>query len=559
MEVYGYLALVVSVFIFFMIQTKRFQKQEQQKLNQFIDSGWGTKACRTYEHAEYEKIKKYYEYKILSKNVQSIDDITWNDLGMDDVYKQMNHTHSSAGEEVLYYLLRTPLYDRQEISNRNQLIKEFMECPSDSKKIQSILHQLGRTKKTSLYECLHQLKDMEYILVLPHIIQALLFLASIASFFFQPVAGMLLIITMMFINVGTYYRTKAKIEDYYICFAYLSDMMYTGKKLLKLDAKPLAAFCSRLQNELDNLSVFNHGMFLIVMHGSRGSLIDTIMDYIRMMLHVDIIKFCQVQRVLAEHTKSIDGLFETLGTIDAYIAIASYRQSFQIACEPHFSDSGKPLLHAKDLCHPLISNPISNDICADRSVLLTGSNASGKSTFLKAIAINAILAQSISFCNANHYEASIFKIYSSMALKDNLSGNESYYVVEIKSLKRIIDAVEPNIPVLCFVDEVLRGTNTIERIAASSQILKYINSKYALVFAATHDIELTQILQESYDNYHFTENLTENDVEFIYKLKKGPATDKNAILLLKKIGFSSEITNQANEAANHFVKTGEWQ
>ena len=103
-------------------------------------------------------------------------------------------------------------------------------------------------------------------------------------------------------------------------------------------------------------------------------------------------------------------------------------------------------------------------------MLLTGSNASGKSTFLKSVALNAILAQTIYTVMADSYRAPYFRIYSSMALKDNLMGNESYFIVEIKSLKRIYESADEKVPMLCLIDEVLRGTNTVERIAASSQI-----------------------------------------------------------------------------------------
>ena len=105
---------------------------------------------------------------------------------------------------------------------------------------------------------------------------------------------------------------------------------------------------------------------------------------------------------------------------------------------------------------------------------MTGSNASGKSTFLKTIALNVILSQTIFTCISHTYEGDYLKVMTSMALRDNLEGGESYYIVEIKSLQRILEECKKDQPVLCIVDEVLRGTNTIERIAASSRILKYL-------------------------------------------------------------------------------------
>lgn len=118
----------------------------------------------------------------------------------------------------------------------------------------------------------------------------------------------------------------------------------------------------------------------------------------------------------------------------------------------------------------------------EKGVLLTGSNASGKSTFLKTVAVNAILSQSVNTCMAKKYEAPLFHVYSSMALRDNMDSGESYYIVEIKALRRILDAAEQEkIPVLCFVDEVLRGTNTVERIARIYPDFKVFTEKKSIL------------------------------------------------------------------------------
>ena len=193
-----------------------------------------------------------------------------------------------------------------------------------------------------------------------------------------------------------------------------------------------------------------------------------------------------------------------------------------------------------------------------KSSFFFGANASGKSTFLKTVAINAILAQTIHTCMAQRYESSFFRIYSSMALRDDLVGQESYYIVEIKALKRILDVLDEEMPVLCFVDEVLRGTNTVERIAASSHILKSLSRDDVICFAATHDIELTHMLETEYDNYHFQEEVKNNDILFDYILYPGRATSRNAIKLLSIMGYDQNIISAAETSAERFLKTGEW-
>lgn len=145
-----------------------------------------------------------------------------------------------------------------------------------------------------------------------------------------------------------------------------------------------------------------------------------------------------------------------------------------------------------------------------------------------------------------------------MALKDDIFSSESYYIVEIKSLKRIIDNINDDIPCLCFVDEILRGTNTIERISSSCEVLRYLGDNNCICFAATHDIELTHLLNDKFNNYHFEETITNKDIEFDYKLHKGKAQTRNAIKLLEFMGYDESIVSKADNRAKCFLETGQW-
>lgn len=146
-----------------------------------------------------------------------------------------------------------------------------------------------------------------------------------------------------------------------------------------------------------------------------------------------------------------------------------------------------------------------------------------------------------------------------MALRDDVQGGSSYYMVEIKALKRILDFLaEDGKPVLCFVDEVLRGTNTVERIAASTEILKSMADQNCICFAATHDIELTHLLEGIYDNYHFAEEIEDDDILFSYKILEGRASTRNAIKLLGIMGYDKEIICEAEKMAENFLATGHW-
>ena len=112
---------------------------------------------------------------------------------------------------------------------------------------------------------------------------------------------------------------------------------------------------------------------------------------------------------------------------------------------------------------------------------------------------------------------------------------------------------------LCFVDEVLRGTNTVERIAASSEILESMERGGYPLLCGHHDIELTHILEKGYDNYHFEEEVRDNDVLFNYRLFKGRAVSRNAIKLLGVMGYDPKLIEKAQNMADHFLETGEWR
>ena len=254
-------------------------------------------------------------------------------------------------------------------------------------------------------------------------------------------------------------------------------------------------------------------------------------------------------------------LYDIIGYVDALIGVASYRNGLEAYCIPELWEykDGKRCLTIDELYHPLIKNPVKNTIDTQKSILFTGSNASGKSTFLKAAAINVIFAQTIHTVLGNQYKACFYRVYSSMALRDDILSKESYFIVEIKSLKRIFSELsQDTTPVLCFIDEILRGTNTVERVAASSQLLEEIAKDNALCFAATHDIELTYLLEDIYANYHFEELLSEGDVSFDYKLKDGRANSRNAIRLLEMIGFEQTVVDKSQQRVETFLEKGIW-
>lgn len=516
---------------------------------------------REYETGDIERISLYFRRK--QSQGFCIDDITWNDLDMDRIFMLVNQTVSSPGEDVLYDMMRRPLFSKEEVQEREKLIGFFAEETEKREKLQYLLSSVGKTRLGSLSETVLAISKAPRVNTKIHIFMLiLLLLALFIAVPASPLYGFFLFLVLGVVNMMIYYASKdyKLIEMYLDSFVSLLRMLSAADKMETVDWEQTRKQMDAIR---DGKKAFaglrKKAVFLTGKNDGTGDFLQAILDYVRMVFHVDILAYNSILREVGNKTDKIIEMIDNMGELDAAISIASFREILPLKCRPIFTSGQEVCLETEDLYHPLISEPVANSITARGGVLVTGSNASGKSTFLKNIAINSILAQTICTCTAASYRAPFLKVMTSMALRDDLSGGESYFIVEIKSLKRILDESRKKEPLLCIIDEVLRGTNTIERIAASSRILKELGRPHVLSFAATHDIELSYILNGIYENYHFEEEVLEKEVVFNYLLKPGRATTRNAIRLLEMLGYDEALVEDAGRAAAEFEQTGVWK
>lgn len=553
-QILVFFALVIIIAVYVTVTNNR---RKQNLIIKKLKNGWGKPSQRKYSGEDYECISHYFKR---NEDENSIDDITWNDLGMDAVFCMMNNTNSSAGQEYLYKMLRCPNADIQSLKKLDKLASDFDKNAAKRLDIQKIFVWIGRAKHISISDYCDVVVGLEKKSNVLHYASMLFILAAIIfTCTISPVLGIWLCIAAIAFSIITYYKYKAAVDRYFICVNHIVKLLMGAKKITALNIDFLGEYNDKLKNISEELSDITKRSWLLETGNVDGSIAEILLDYLRMLTHVDLIKFNNLIKLFNDKEDYIYELIDTLGFIEASISVASFRCMLGSWCVPEFRKDNDMQLEVRNVYHPLITKPVANSINTKHNVLLTGSNASGKSTFLKTIAINALLSQTIYTSVSEYYRAPVYRIYSSMALRDDLSSSNSYYIVEIKSLKRMLDAAsKEGHPVLMFVDEVLRGTNTVERIAASSEILKSIRTDKALVFAATHDVELTSLLRGKYDNYHFQEEVTDDEVVFDFKLYTGPATIRNAIKLLKTIGYDSTIINAAERSAGYFLNNGKW-
>jgi DNA mismatch repair ATPase MutS len=211
-------------------------------------------------------------------------------------------------------------------------------------------------------------------------------------------------------------------------------------------------------------------------------------------------------------------------------------------------DEGMITFAGEQLAHPLIKSDskIANDFSFNQTsdiVIITGSNMSGKSTFIRTLGVNLLLAYAGSAVNAQSFKISLFRLYTCIGITDSLTNGISYFYAEVKALRKLLDKAKlQGFPVFFLIDEIFRGTNNIERLKGSYAFLKALAQTNVVGALATHDLELVKLSEEIHGikNYHFKEEVKDGKMIFDYKLNTGPCPTTNALKIMKLEGLPIE-------------------
>lgn len=519
-----------------------------------LSADYGRRPDPFYAAGDLAAIRSYHDFmREREPEAYMVDDVTWSDLDMDRVFKRINPGTSTPGEHWLYHMLRTPATDAAEYERRRRLI-DFAEGDEQERlEAQFVLACLGRFRRADVCRAFAPESDGYFMFAL-YLLMALALLLSPLTLIFWGARGLLLTLALFALNVMTHEWTARKCQMQIDTVNFSVSMAFALKKLKGLGFERLDGCIGESYACLKKLRPL---MALGTVPG-RGT--DMTADVFSSAFLLDLIMYEYLKNRLGVLHEEILAVFETLGRVDAAIAVASWRESMPLWCEPELDfEAQRGYIEAEGLVHPLLERPVPNGLELTRPALVTGSNASGKSTYLRTALLAALLSQAACTCPGASCRASAFHIYSAMALRDDLLSGESYYIAEILATKRILDAAAAGEPVLCAVDEVLRGTNTLERISAGSEILLALADSGALCIAATHDLELCTILEGRYALLHFEEEVTDEGMSFDYRVRPGPTRTRNAIQLLRLMGLDEGITDRADARAAEFLSTGVWK
>lgn len=545
MELVIILAAAILLSTYFYISQIRYQKSKIRK-------GWAKKPdpkiSKNLDEKSFVSSMKTLVKYIPGKHI--VDDFTWKDLDFIKIYNKINNTKTFMGQDYLYTMLRNYGGNNYDILEFQKIKDYFDKNSKDREKAEFIFARTGRGRENMILNYIENTdkKDMSapWLYMGLSIMAIGIIITSIVGYItkaqYLPKA-IFLTIMILVINSMIFVLESKKIKDRIVGTGYLGHIINKSKELSKLDL----ANKSKIEDLIINLGSISFW--------ANFRLLETIdvsmyfLSQIQNILLLPLISYSIIINKISKYKDQMIKLYTELGKIEAAIAVLNYEKYSGHVERPTFIDEKK--IEAKNVYHPILSNPVGNPVNFKKINLVTGSNASGKSTYVKSVAVNAILAQTVNLVNAENFNIKKGRILTSMAIKDDVEAGESYFVAEIKSLKRIVDDSNKNSDSYYFIDEILKGTNTIERISASSSIIEDLIKKDSLAFVATHDIELTSMFGANVENIHFREYVDENEgISFDYRLHNGPSNTTNAIKLLKTMGFPDQIVQRANEKVN---------
>lgn len=491
-------------------------------------------------HDELEKRSK--EQK---KPAAGIDEITWQDLEMDDVFRRINHTRSFIGEQVLYHRLHEVKkgQDRERLEEQMQLFTEEEELRIDTE-----LRLSGVGKRDEAYMLpaflMHaRLWRIERTWIF-HVLQILLLMFLAAGIILDNGFCLLGLGATALLNLTVWLYTKQRYEGFLAALGRLGQI-YGFARWLMREERLWALFGSEeLRRDIEELKGLSR---LISDYSSRkyagmsGDVAGILCDYLWGVTLMDVAAFNRIMKVIGNRQEAVQRILQLAGEVDSAIAVASWRAKAPVFCVPEDAADGK--IRARGMVHPLLAGAVANDFVLEDRAVITGANASGKSTFMKALAVNVILAQTVNTCSASAFCVPPMHVMTCMSLRDDILSGESYYFREAKYLKRMLDQLEKKEPTLFVLDEILKGTNTRERLAASAAILEYFAASDCPVLAATHDTELAK--SRGYRRFYFESCIEGTDVSFDYRIHEGEGGASNAIALLHALHFPDVIVQKA--------------
>lgn len=469
-------------------------------------------------------------------------------FGEHSLFQNLNRTASFIGKKTLAELLLHTLPEAEILENQ-EAVNE-LKSKIDWRQEFQALAIIGQDSKQSYEAIKHWTSftnnSLPKVLVALSFILPVTFFGFLAAYFITSKTIILSYLTYIFIaNLIVLGRAVKRIQSEIAKADNVANIIKQYSLLIeKIERESFQSnklICLQEQLNFKNAKASQHLKQL----SELFSRMDTINNFVTATLFNGTFLFnLHVLRALLkwkeDYASEMNHWISIIGEIEALNSLANLAYNNDDFVFPEINSDYK--IEFRNLSHPLL-NPatrVGNDtqFFPQSFVILTGSNMSGKSTFLRSLGINMVLGGIGSVVCASEAKIHPLPVLVSMRLSDSLSDSESYFFAEIKRLKQIMDALE-NQPAFVLLDEILRGTNSDDKRNGTIEVVKKIISKKAIGAIATHDIEVcltTNEYPEILTNQCFEVEIQNNDLHFDYKLRNGICKNKSATFLMQKMG-----------------------
>ena len=507
------------------------------------------------DNFNFEHIERYFKNKDNSDSFHVLNDKTCNDLDFKDLFMFVDRTCSKVGQQYLYNILRSVPSDSKHIDSNEKIINELTNKFDFRVKTQRLLEKLKKDDVyylSSLFQEEHLKPPKWFFIIRLLSFTSLLSLILIA---FNPFS-FFIFISVFIVNLVIHYWNKRNLYPYLASIPQLLRLNNVASQLQK--EKTFKELSPDLTDSIKIIDQVRNKMSFFQlearMQGDFETLVWSILELFKIAFLLEPLILFGVLKQLNTKRAEIEEVFCFVGQIDSLISIANLRTGLESYCLPIINDK-EILVSSSNIYHPLVKDCVTNSLdVISKSILLTGSNMSGKTTFIRTIGLNLIAGLTLNTCFAESISFPRIRVFSAIRISDDLLNDRSYYFEEVLTIKEMIDKSENIKPNLFLLDEIFKGTNTIERISAGKAVLSSLSKNNNIVFVSTHDIELTDMLTDDYDLYHFSEFVDDKNVDFDYKIKKGKLKNRNAIKILQINDYPDNVIKEAIEISKKLDK-----
>lgn len=500
------------------------------------------------DNFNFEDIERYFKNKDNSVSFHVLNDKTCNDLDFNELFMFVDRTCSKVGQQYLYNILRTVPSDSKHIELNEKIINELINNFDFRVKTQRLLERLKKNDVyylSSLFQEEHLKPPKWFFIIRLLSFTSLLSLILIA---FNPFF-ILIFIGVFIVNLVIHYWNKKNLYQYLDSIPQLLRLnsvafQLHNEKIFKKLKPNLTSSIKIIDKVRNKMSFFQ---LEAKMQGDLEVLFWSILELFKIAFLLEPLLLFGVLKQLNTKRTEIEEVFCFVGQIDSLISIANLRTGLKSYCLPIINEK-EILVSTSNIYHPLINNCVTNSLdVISKSILLTGSNMSGKTTFIRTIGLNLITGLTLNTCFAESIIIPRIRVFSAIRISDDLLNDKSYYFEEVLIIKEMIDNSVNIKPNLFLLDEIFKGTNTIERISAGKAVLSTLSNNNNIVFVSTHDIELTGMLTDDYELYHFSEFVDDKNIDFDYKIKEGKLKNRNAIRILQINDYPDSVIKEAIE------------